>query len=320
LKLATMDLIHFAIVFLVIFANFTLGGFVLFGEQLPEWSQLGRAVHSTFEMTLGNFKYSRLHSVAPISAGIWFWVYVVLGLFVLVNLLIAIIMDHYLNVKQRIGKVGLGIWSQVVEMIDDFRWAHSYEGSRKSVPIDQLLVAMTGDTTLAHHRSVIGFKMDRRVRTAEDILRIHTEPQVTVDFLIENGCDLASAKRLIVKCQQSMVEDLRDDNPLDQLNMLVQVETYKLKERAVKLENKVDKVLSRLDDNLDRIDLKQKKCIGLAKRIETAQKLPAGWREIVDENGQKFYYHEKSGQSFGTLPRSGAGGDIPLSNTLPSQP
>merc|ERR1719326_2555840 len=104
---------------------------------------------------------------------------------------------------------------------------------------------MTGDTSLAHHRSVIGFKMNRRPQNAEEILRIHTEPQVTVDFLVENGCDLANAKRLIVKCQQSMVEDLRDDNPLDQLNMLVQVETYKLKERAVKLENKVDKVLSR---------------------------------------------------------------------------
>jgi hypothetical protein len=316
LKLATMDLVHFAIIFLVIFANFTLGGYILFGEQLHEWSELGRAVHSTFEMTLGNFAYARLHSVASVSAAIWFWVYVVLVLFVLINVLIAIIMDHYLMVKSRIGEVGVGIWSQVVGMIQDFKWAHSYEGSKKTVPIDSLLVAMTGDSNLAHHRSVIGFKMNRRPRNAEDILRIHTEPQVTVDFLVANGCDHINAARLIAKCKASLVEDLRDDNPLDRLNMLVNVETYKLKDRAEKLETQVDKVLDTLDDAVDRIDLKQKKCIGLAKRIEAAQKLPDGWREIIDEDGQKFYYHEKSGQSYGTLPRSGAGGQIPTGSTV----
>lgn len=312
LKLASLDLVHFACVFLVIFANFTLGGFILFGEQLYEWSEIGRAVHSTFGMTLGNFQYDRLHSVAPVSAAVWFWAYVLLALFVLLNVLIAIIMDHYLMVKSRIGDVGVGIWSQIVETIQDFRWAHSYEGSKKTVPIDDLLVALTGDTSLEHHRSVIGFKMDRRPRNAEEILKIHTEPQVTVDFLIDNGCDLASARRLIAKCKASMIEDLRDDNPLDRLNMLVNVETYKLKDRAVKLESNVNKVLDHLDDSLDRIDLKQRKCIGLAKRIQSAQKLPEGWREIVDEDGQKFYYHEVSGQSYGTLPRSGAGGQIPL--------
>lgn len=184
---------------------------------------------------------------------------------------------------------------------------HSYEGSRKSVPIDDLLREISGDPTLEKHRSVLGYQMNRRKTAREDILRVHTEPEVTVDFLLNNGCDAQSAKRLLAKCRSMMVDDERENEPLDRLNVVVEVALLKLRQRAAALENRMIGVTGQLTTDLDRVGLKQMKCTALARRIQSSQRLPDGWLQLVDEDGRTYYYCERTGLSSWTLPRDDQG-------------
>jgi hypothetical protein len=266
---------------------------------------------------LGNFDYQRLHSVAPVSAALWFWAYIVAVVLVLLNVLVAIIMDHYLSVKANVGDTIPSIFYQLRQLMSDLRWMHSYEGSRKSVPIDELLVAISGDPSLSRHRSVLGFKMDRRPRTRKQILQLHTEPEVTVEFLLEHGCDLANAQRLLEKCRQLMVSETRESEPLDRLTVLVEVQMLRLRERALDMEACMREILGKLTADLDRIVLKQMKSTALARRIQKAQRLPDGWQLINDENGS-YYYNERTGVSSWALPRAAPGGE--LAKSTKSQP
>jgi hypothetical protein len=76
---------------------------VLFGSKLRAWSTLIRATSATFQAVLGNFEFAELYDIAPISATCWFWLFMVTINLCMFNLLIAVMLDHFGLVCQRIG-------------------------------------------------------------------------------------------------------------------------------------------------------------------------------------------------------------------------
>ena len=79
LKFASIDLAHFLIIFCAVFISFALGGFILFGPHLEEWSSFVLAVTTAFRLLLGSAAdYYKLHQVSPIVAAWWYWTYILL--------------------------------------------------------------------------------------------------------------------------------------------------------------------------------------------------------------------------------------------------
>merc|ERR1719428_2199384 len=68
LKGAFQDIIHFLIIFLLMFLSFALGGYILFGNMLHEWSSLLRSINVSFQALMGRADFDRMYEIAPISA------------------------------------------------------------------------------------------------------------------------------------------------------------------------------------------------------------------------------------------------------------
>lgn len=115
------DIVHWLIIFVVIFLNFAIGGHILFGSMLKEWSTIWYAINTSFKALMGDFDFSWMYDVWPITATIWFWAFMIITVFILLNLLLWIIFDHYMMIKDKWGKsVGLG--AQIGQWLGEQEW------------------------------------------------------------------------------------------------------------------------------------------------------------------------------------------------------
>jgi hypothetical protein len=118
LILAGQDILHFLLIFVVIFFNFVVGGHILFGTKLPEWSTLLLSVSATFRALMGSFDYAALYRIAPVAASCWFWLFIVTMSLLLFNLLIAILLEHYQTMCKRTGYTN-SLFQQLWESFTD---------------------------------------------------------------------------------------------------------------------------------------------------------------------------------------------------------
>lgn len=118
---ALTDIVHWLIIFVVIFLNFSIGGHILFGSTLREWSTLWYAINTTFKALMGDFDFSAMYDVAPLTASIWFWSFMIVTVFILLNLLMAIIFDHYMILKDKCGTT-MGLGTQIAMWYQETEW------------------------------------------------------------------------------------------------------------------------------------------------------------------------------------------------------
>jgi hypothetical protein len=51
----------------------------------------------------GTFDYQEMVDVSPIAATIWFWSFIIINVFVILNLLTALVYDHYTSMQQKVN-------------------------------------------------------------------------------------------------------------------------------------------------------------------------------------------------------------------------
>ncbi|CAE8632832.1 unnamed protein product, partial [Polarella glacialis] len=102
---AAEDLIHFALVFLTLFLNFAFGGFAIWGLVLEEWSTPVKAVVTTLRALMGDLSLEAMYDYAPFATTVWFSTFFCSIVMVMLNLLLALVYDHYTMVKGRSGVV-----------------------------------------------------------------------------------------------------------------------------------------------------------------------------------------------------------------------
>ncbi|CAJ1413661.1 unnamed protein product, partial [Effrenium voratum] len=100
LSLASQDLLHFGIVLLAVMACLCLNGVLLFGRDLEEFGNLFRSLHSSFRMMFGDWEWGPMEEVSRAGAYLWFTMFMVLVVIILLNMLLAIILDNYMDVKK----------------------------------------------------------------------------------------------------------------------------------------------------------------------------------------------------------------------------
>jgi hypothetical protein len=91
---------HFFLIFFTIFIAYAIAGMLLFGQQLKKFSSFLLATCELFEILLGDFDFAELFMIQGTSAFIWFFTYNFGVVLVLLNMLLAIIMDAYGGVKE----------------------------------------------------------------------------------------------------------------------------------------------------------------------------------------------------------------------------
>lgn len=144
------ELFHFSIVFLAIFLGFAVSGFILFGNDIVNFSSFQRSILTAWLVLLGDFGWYSdtvvtdrvLASGLPkVVLDVWFIFYTMLVLLVLLNMLLAIVMDHYIDLvaKVRNAKDAPPIWKQAR------RYASRLLSSRGKgfIPLEDLLAKLS---------------------------------------------------------------------------------------------------------------------------------------------------------------------------------
>lgn len=115
---ASEDIIHFILVFLVIFLNFAFSGYMIYGLFLESWSTPARSINSAFRALMGSTDLMEMYKYAPVSTVLWFSLFAFSMIFVMMNLLLAMLFDHYEMVKDNEGSI-TGMFSQLKFLIQD---------------------------------------------------------------------------------------------------------------------------------------------------------------------------------------------------------
>jgi len=141
LRVGFVDVIHFVIVFFAVFLSYALGGVLLFGHSLKEFKNVDYALYMCFNILFGDFNFGDMALVSRPSAFIWFWSYIMLVCIILLNMLLAIILDTYAEVKASGGQ-SMTLWKQASIMIKRHR--EFKLGNR--LELDDILQSIENDT------------------------------------------------------------------------------------------------------------------------------------------------------------------------------
>lgn len=112
---AGLELFHFMVVFFVIFFSYAIAGMFMFGRRLVEWSETYLAVNQAFQILFGDFDFTYLAEENPVTARLWFVSFLVMVMLILLNMVLAIILDTYTEVKTDANK-SVPIWSELADL------------------------------------------------------------------------------------------------------------------------------------------------------------------------------------------------------------
>jgi len=106
---AYQDMLHFSLVFTGVTVCLCLNAVLLFGQDHQEFATFARSLNSCFRMMFGDWDWKPMEEVWRFTAMLWFWLFMTMVVVILLNMLLAIIMDNYMNVKKgSAGAITLG--------------------------------------------------------------------------------------------------------------------------------------------------------------------------------------------------------------------
>merc|ERR1719247_2567035 len=109
---AAIDIVHFGVVFTVIFFSFALIGHISFGHLHPGFRSPYFMTLTCWDILMGDFDTMALVSVDNKMGPLWTFGFMSIVLLILLNMLLAIIFDQYGVEKGKQGADTLTIWAQ----------------------------------------------------------------------------------------------------------------------------------------------------------------------------------------------------------------
>eukprot|EP00930_Biecheleria_cincta_P082567 TRINITY_DN72282_c0_g1_i1.p1 TRINITY_DN72282_c0_g1~~TRINITY_DN72282_c0_g1_i1.p1 ORF type:complete len:897 (+),score=169.91 TRINITY_DN72282_c0_g1_i1:58-2691(+) len=116
LRTAAPDLVHFFIVFLCVFICFLVNSILFFGQDLEAFSTVDRAFITCFLAMFGDWDWDGMKEIGMFKAAFWFWTFLLLMVLMLLNMLLAIIMDAY-QVEKEKASDATTLLNQVIGMV-----------------------------------------------------------------------------------------------------------------------------------------------------------------------------------------------------------
>lgn len=224
---AAKDVLHFMIAFVVMFVTFVVGGHVLFGVALKEWSTITNALSSTIKMLMGAFQYQAMYDYAPWSATVWFWLFLFSMVFLMLNLLTAIMVIHFGKLRRVVGPTDM-IFSDAWEGLKDFIWRsewrwdnimmREFTGATQN-PYEDLIEGISEKAKISKNmeemmqKTVLGMRLACAQEDIKSLLGLQHEnkdhpavepvkEKVMQKELRTIGCDATVADHVIVQCDK----------------------------------------------------------------------------------------------------------------------
>jgi len=164
---AGSDIFHFSVVFFAVFLGFAVTGHIFFGNDLRQFRNIATSIDTCFIVLMGDFGWYELQAqsdVGPASGipyallAIWFWLYMVFVLMIMLNMLLAIILDHYTELVNQI-KLDVDVpslWQQT------YRYYEQAKTTKDHIPLPHLVHLLEDDDTPCHEEQVVAIPSLRR--------------------------------------------------------------------------------------------------------------------------------------------------------------
>jgi len=131
---ALVDVAHLMCIFAVVVAAYCISGMLLFGHALEDFATLDRVANKCWRIILGDFDYPELRDASGhLTSAMWLSTFCLVNAVVLFNMLLAIIMDCYTQVKGSVGSSAETLTQQAAETFR--RWRGAQQGLRLPVQV-----------------------------------------------------------------------------------------------------------------------------------------------------------------------------------------
>jgi hypothetical protein len=221
---AFVDFCHFIIMFVTIFVPFVIIGHILFGSDLTEFASVTASINTGIMCLFGEFEWfldespanfaSQLPSGMPkIAISIWFVTFMFMIFLVLLNILLAIIIEHYTEVFEEIEyEVDKPpVWKQA--------WAYWLQSrdTRGFLPLEHLRNDLENDENPAHPEDWGGVT----VATLQKAWPKMGEDQAAwLMKLLDSNCSMS--RHLQQKKEQAQYVRAMAENNRDKLNTVTE--------------------------------------------------------------------------------------------------
>eukprot|EP00746_Dinoflagellata_sp_MGD_P083302 gnl/MRDRNA2_/MRDRNA2_33178_c0_seq1.p1 gnl/MRDRNA2_/MRDRNA2_33178_c0~~gnl/MRDRNA2_/MRDRNA2_33178_c0_seq1.p1 ORF type:complete len:1065 (-),score=154.19 gnl/MRDRNA2_/MRDRNA2_33178_c0_seq1:41-2875(-) len=117
---AASDLFHFGLIFICVFLTFAFAGTILFGRRMAGFSSFKTAFGTSFAIACGDFDWTSMSYEHYTTSSIWFWSFMVLIFLIMLNMVLAIVMDVYTKVRAS-AMEGDPIWVNAAKIMGKLR-------------------------------------------------------------------------------------------------------------------------------------------------------------------------------------------------------
>ncbi|CAE7225330.1 pkd2 [Symbiodinium pilosum] len=125
------DLVHFGIIFLSVFLTYVFMAMGFFGRTVEGYADFGVAFITLFRSLMGDADFPAMEDqVGRAIAGVFHITFMLCMLLILLNMLIAIIMDVYGETKRN-AQFSDPVWNDIYDFF--YRWYHARKGDRVSL-------------------------------------------------------------------------------------------------------------------------------------------------------------------------------------------
>ncbi|KAG1703216.1 hypothetical protein DVH05_008127 [Phytophthora capsici] len=127
----------FSLIFAVVFVAFAAAGTVLFGDRVEEFSSFLNSMKSCVNMIYGDFDYDSIKDID--YSVVYYWLYMAMETFVLLNIVLAIVVDAYQEEKTKKDKnkcwvfrrVATNVFRELLARANDLVWFPCCRGENR---------------------------------------------------------------------------------------------------------------------------------------------------------------------------------------------
>jgi hypothetical protein len=182
---AAIDIVHFGVVFIVIFYSFALIGHISFGHLHPGFRDTYYMSITCWDILMGDFDTMGLVAVDSQMGPLWNLGFMGIVLLILLNMLLAIIFDTYGEVKSKQGSDVLTIWAQA------YHTYHQINEQRGFVATWPIICEFEDDDDPAHPEEIVTAESLRAAFTARDGINM-SFAQAT--YMVEKAAEWVKAE------------------------------------------------------------------------------------------------------------------------------
>jgi len=266
------DMFHWAVVFAAIFLGFALSGNILFGPDLVQFCTMGSSLNTAFSALMGDFGWyvEKLESDEGLPSGmplgvlaLWFWVFMILVMLILLNMLLAIILEHYAELLMQLKNQDVpSLMAQTWGFVRQFRRERGF------VPMYKILHLLEDEDEPVH--------LEDRV-TSASLMKAFTMKDEQAEVLMDWLQQEATERQRKAEGGVDMLEAR-----LEAIEGFAQALSQQL--RVVSLN--ASTLLSRVHDGL-----------GRPKRVQSLRRRSGNWQDDSSMGWQRGTVRRRTGSS-----------------------